>query len=318
MQPKAFVIRAVQSRQKGSETWPRLLAPFGYYGAKQRLAARLITKLPPHAAWVEVFCGSAALTLAKSPARIEIINDIDKEVVNFFRQLRTNSTELRRMLRLTPYARQELVDARLPKSGLSRVERARRFFVNAMMAMNGSAGESVGGFSFSNSYSRRSMEARVSRWHSMPNYLEIVAQRLSQVRIENKDALELLADFLHRPATLVYLDPPYLGKRQRGYHHDECTEAYHLKMLEAANRAKCMIFISGYDNPLYRKHLTHKKGWKKRRILTATRGHNGKDSHRVEVVWCNKHFVKALSSGRIPIRLTSEERKQNKINPKRT
>jgi len=151
----------------------------------------------------------------------------------------------------------------------------------------------------------------------MPNYLEIVSQRLNHVRIENKDAIELLSDFLNRPATLVYLDPPYLGKRQRGYDHDECTEAYHLRLLTAANRAKCMIFISGYDNPLYRKHLTRKRGWRKRRILTATRGHNGKDSQRVEVVWCNKHFVNALKSGRSAVRLSKMERKHNKINPKR-
>src|SRR5712692_10514179 len=56
--------------------------PFGYYGAKQRIASQIVTSLPPHNAWVEAFCGSAAITLAKNPSPIEIINDLDGEVIN--------------------------------------------------------------------------------------------------------------------------------------------------------------------------------------------------------------------------------------------
>src|SRR5437660_3453493 len=85
-----------------------LKAPFGYYGCKQRLSARIVTALPPHNAWVEAFCGSAAVTLAKEPAPIEVINDIHGEIVNFFRQLRQNTAELQRLIRFTPYSRQEL------------------------------------------------------------------------------------------------------------------------------------------------------------------------------------------------------------------
>src|SRR5689334_15716926 len=62
-------------------------SPFGYYGSKQRLAYRISKNLPPHNAWAEVFCGSAALTLAKDPAQIEVINDIDGNIVNLFKQL---------------------------------------------------------------------------------------------------------------------------------------------------------------------------------------------------------------------------------------
>ena len=51
----------------------RVKPPFGYYGAKQRIAAQITRALPPHNAWVEAFCGSAAVTLAKPPAPIEII-----------------------------------------------------------------------------------------------------------------------------------------------------------------------------------------------------------------------------------------------------
>ena len=63
---------------------PKPKAPFGYFGAKLRIASQIVHSLPPHNAWVEAFCGSAALTVAKSPAPIEVINDLDGDIVNFF------------------------------------------------------------------------------------------------------------------------------------------------------------------------------------------------------------------------------------------
>jgi DNA adenine methylase len=317
MQTKTMAIRAARERITTAQEWRPLSAPFGYYGSKQRLAARIVADLPPHNAWVDAFCGSAAVTLAKKPAPIEVINDLNGDIVNFFRHLRDNSTEMCRLLRLTPYAREELQRARLPATSISGVERARRFFVAAMMAINGCFGEAKGGFSFSNSYVRRGMEARVSRWKTMPDYLELVAERLSQVRIENKDAMKLFHDFMDRPATLVYFDPPYLGDRRRGYDHDQESEEFHEGLLRAATRARCMVLLSGYENDLYDDYLTRTRGWRKRRIKTATRGHNGKDFEREEIVWFNERYCNALKVGRVPVRLSAKESRYRKVNPRR-
>lgn len=292
-------------------------APFGYYGSKQRLAPKIIAQLPPHNAWVEAFCGSAALTLAKKPAPIEVINDINGEIINFFHVLRDDSSELCRLLSLTPYARQELHEARLKADDLSDVERARRFFVAAMMAINGAFGRDKGGFSFSNSYSRRGMEARVSRWNAMPDHLMAVAERLKLARIENKDAIKLLSEFSDRPATLVYLDPPYLADREHGYDHDQKTEEFHERLLKRVTRAKCMVLLSGYENDLYRDYLTKDRGWNWRTAKTTTRGHNGKDSLREEIIWFNAHYAAARNSKRVPIYLSRKERAYGKANPKR-
>jgi DNA adenine methylase len=292
-------------------------APFGYYGSKQRLASKIVAKLPPHNAWVEAFCGSAALTLAKKPAPIEVLNDINGEIVNFFHVLRDDSSELCRLLSLTPYARQELHEARLKADDLSDVERARRFFVAAMMAINGAFGKDKGGFSFSNSYSRRGMEARVSRWNAMPDHLMAVAERLKLARIENKDAIKLLNEFSDRPATLVYLDPPYLADREHGYDHDEKTEEFHERLLKNVTRAKCMVLLSGYENELYQDYLTKNRGWHRRTTKTTTRGHNGKDSQREEIVWFNEQYRTARQAKRIPVHLSKQEREYGKINPRR-
>jgi len=290
---------------------------FGYYGAKQRIARRIIDSLPPHNAWVEAFCGSAALTLAKPVVPIEVLNDLDGDVVNLFTQVRDNAEELCRAVALTPYARAEFENANTRSAGLSPLERARRFLVSAMMTVNGMVGSSHSGFSFSQSYAREGKEARVCRWYNLPPRLAAVAERLRRVRIENRDARELLTMFSDRPATLVYLDPPYHMKRHHRYAVETDDEAFHEELLRACLKAKCMILISGYDNTLYAQLLCPKDGWHKMTIETHTRDTKGKDYARTEVLWSNRYFREALVSRKVPIRLSRKEKGNNKINPPR-
>lgn len=293
----------------------KINAPFGYFGSKNKIALQLCSELPPHNCWVEAFCGSAALTLRKKPAPIEVINDIDNEIVNFFNQLRNNHVALCEAIELTPYAEQELSMARVHIEGLSDLERARRFLVQSMMAINGLFGEAKGGFSYSDSYSRNGHDARVNRWNNLPERLKLVVSRLKNVRVENKNALKLLQKYKNRPATLVYLDPPYLGDRTNGYNKDANDENFHKKLLSFSNEADCMIFISGYENELYDSMLTKEIGWEKRTIDTSTKDSKGNSHHRTEVVWMNKFYIKALKENKVPVELTEKESKQGKVNP---
>ena len=84
-----------------------------------------------------------------------------------------------------------------------------------------------------------------------------------------------------------------------------------------ANQAKCMLFISGYENDLYNKMLSEKKGWSRKIIKTNTRCSKGIDRERREVVWMNKYFQRALTKSKVPIKLTEREIKHNKLNPER-
>lgn len=297
-------------------------SPFGYFGSKHRLALQIARLLPPHNAWVEAFCGSAAVTMAKTPAPIEIINDADLQIVNVFRQLREHAAELCRLIELTPYAREEFEEARNMIAFGNEVEQARRFLVASMMTVNGAIGSNGkgvkhSGFSYSQAYTRNGQEARVSRWNALPPRLEKVVDRLKHVRVEHRDARELLKMFVNRPATLVYLDPPYLTDRNHGYEIDANEKEFHGELLRLCCKAKCMVLISGYDNPLYRSFLTRKGGWQRTSIETHTRDTKGNDFSRTEVLWKNRQFVKAALTGRVPIRLTAKERADGKVNPVR-
>jgi DNA adenine methylase len=314
---RLFFARRLVVDVKWSSHSEKLMSAFGYFGSKRRLAAKLQTWLPPHNAWVELFCGSAAMTLAKKPAQIEVINDINGEIVNFFHQLQHNTKKLKRLVYFTPYARAEYELAKKRGSDLTDLERARRFFVAAMMSINGAFGKDSGGFSFTNSYSRNGMEARVSRWQGMPKHIDWVAKRLKTVRIEQQDAIELFRKFQNRPGTLAYLDPPYLGKRSRSYDFDENTMEFHSKLLMNVVKAQCMTLISGYENELYDSMLSSKRGWKKEVVRTTTKGNNGKSFERQEVLWFNEPFQRALGSKKVLLRLNKHESSNGKVNPER-
>ena len=289
---------------------------FGYYGAKVRIASQIINTLPPHNAWVEAFCGSAALTLAKKPAPIEIINDLDDQIINLFKELRNNSEKLISAISLTPYARKEYFDAKKIDETIEPLEKARRFLISTMMTVNGAVGNTGAGFSFSQSYSRDGREARVNRWYNLPERLAAIVDRLKSVRVENRDARELIQMFTNKPATLFYMDPPYLMERSHKYKHD-IDEKFHIELLELSNKAKCMMLVSSYDNDLYNEMLSQKNGWTKTVIETNTADTSGIKYARKEVLWKNQLFEKALRNNRVPIRSRMKEKKQHKVNPTR-
>ncbi|HEU6448843.1 MAG TPA: DNA adenine methylase [Verrucomicrobiae bacterium] len=292
--------------------------PFGYYGAKQRISAQIVSKLPRHNAWVEAFCGSAAITLAKPAAPIEVINDLDGNVVNLFAQLREQSEALCRAVALTPYSREEFRIARSGEVVKDPLERARRFLVATMMTVNGTAGSIGCGFSFSPSYARSGREARVNRWYNLPERLALVVERLRNVRVENRDARDLVNMFIDRPATLIYMDPPYFVKRAHGYAIDAREETFHRELLDVCQKSQSMLLLSGYANELYDSLLTKYAGWERVTIETHTRDTSGKDYAKTEVLWKNFQYVKAEKTGRLPIRLSQKELREKKLNPSRS
>ena len=82
-------------------------------------------------------------------------------------------------------------------------------------------------------------------------------------------------------------------------------------------KARCMLLVSGYETDLYRTMLRRKDGWKKVEIETHTRDTSGKDYAKTEVLWMNGQFVKAQTTGKVPIRLSRKENAENKIKPQR-
>ena len=78
-----------------------------WMGGKRRLAARLIPLFPTHKCYVEVFAGSAALFfLRPQPAKVEVLNDINGDLVCLYRVVQNHLEEFVRQFKWALSSRQ--------------------------------------------------------------------------------------------------------------------------------------------------------------------------------------------------------------------
>lgn len=251
--------------------------PFSYYGGKTTLAPEIARLLPAHKHYVEPFAGSLAVLLAKTPSQGETVNDLDGDLVNFWRVLRDQPDELMRLIALTPHSREEYEISKTLE-GENETERARRVFVRLTQGRSHSM-KPTGWFS-----------RKDPRGHSPANYvssyaarLQSVAERLQTVSIENRDAIELIQDYGTDKSVLIYADPPYLGSvRAENYGIEMQTDELHERFATACNEAKSAIVISGYASPLYEELF---KEWHRIELKAPTKL-SGRSAEN-EILWSN-------------------------------
>lgn len=251
-------------------------ALLNYPGAKWGMAKEIIALMPPHRSYLEPFFGSGAVLFNKPPSAIETVNDIDGEVVNFFRVLSEHPQELALMIHDTPYAREVYEDACHAQGG-SRLERAHRFAIRCRMAHGFRTSDNGG---FKTDICGRESAYCLRNWNRMPRDIMMAASRLKEVQIENRPALELIRRWNY-PDVLIYADPPYLLDTRGGelYRH-EMSEQDHVELLAALLQHKGPVILSGYPSELYDRELM---GWSR----ITRKAYNQNKDLRTEVLWCN-------------------------------
>lgn len=267
-----------------------------YHGGKFRLAPLILAHFPAHRIYVEPFGGAAGVLIQKPRAYSEVYNDLDGDLVNFFRVVQ--DAGLRQQLVeacvFTPYARAEFDLAWQPAT--EPVERARRLIIRAQMGF-GSAGATKGTTGFRID-TKREYETAQHVWAQYPASIAALGARLTGVMIENRPAIDVLAahDTRH---TLFYVDPPYLHETRcrvsmgndRGYRH-ELNDADHAKLLQALCELEGMVILSGYPNELYDRLLP---GWKREDKRARISGGRG-TAIRTECIWINPACQRARPS----------------------
>jgi DNA adenine methylase len=255
-----------------------------WHGGKWKLAPWIISHFPAHRVYVEAFGGAASVLLRKQRAYAEYYSDLDGDVVNLFRILRgSDAARLIDHLRLTPFARDEFSEAY--EHSDDPIERARRIVVRSFMGFGSAAacGKSTG----FRATSDRSGTTPAHDWVNFPEALAAVVERLRGVVIENRPAIDVMAE-RDRPDALHYVDPPYVhATRSRGnpycdkgqYRH-ELSDADHAELLTFLRGLKGMVVLSGYPTPLYDELLA---GWRR----SERRAHADGARDRTEVLWIN-------------------------------
>lgn len=247
--------------------------PMGYMGSKARIAARIVELLPPHRGYVEPYAGSLSVLLAKPPGGLEVANDLDGDLVTFWRVLRE-------------YDRSWPIP-----DDVDELERARLVWVKLSQGRGGSL----------RATGWRYHEVSRGRSASMPRTLQSyvrrildAADRLLDVTLECRPALEVVERYGREPDTLLYVDPPYLYRtrsRTARYRHELGEPQAHRDLADALHACRAGVVLSGYPDPLYEDLY---RGWDRVELPAGTGQYvGGGYQQRVEVLWSNRELLPA-------------------------
>jgi DNA adenine methylase len=257
------------------------ITSFPYYGGKNSQLGWLLPLIPYDEKFCEAFGGSMGVLLNRKPSKIDIYNDLNGRLVNFFRVLRSNRNELIEQLRFTPYSREEFAEC--CEISEDSIEDARRIFVAIYQSMFNEPEPIPSQWARGVSKEPDKTTNHAITFANGVISLYDVADRIRHVVIEHRDALQLIPE-VDSPTTVFYLDPTYVlstrGSQGRERYAHEMTDDMHIRLAEILNECEGKIALSGYDSKmydrLYKDWFKHKKEWQ-----TAT----GAD--RAEILWTN-------------------------------
>jgi len=224
------------------------LAPWA--GAKRNLASAIVALLGRHNAYWEPFAGGAAILLAKEPSRIEVINDLHRDLINMAHIIQDPilGPKLYRRLRRTLFSQdfhREVLEQL--ENETDPLERAYCYFVKAWQSWGGVAGTTRGGSKMSIRYTNNG-GYQAKRFASAVESIPAWRRRLRNVTILNMDAFELIPKIEDAPNVVIYCDPVYI-ENNVGYEHD-FLPIDHIRLAQILHRFKrARIVLSYYDHP---------------------------------------------------------------------
>jgi DNA adenine methylase len=187
-------------------------SPFAWPGGKRNLKNTLLSLIPEHEIYIEVFAGSAKLLFAKPQSRCEIINDLNGEVTNFFRVAKHRPAALAEMFDHEVVHAERFRNLKHDATPDDELQRALRFAYLAWYSY-GAKGEH-----FASSSAKGKLDCGVKMRRSLDRVQQLMhdtAARLRNVLIEQRSFEEILLRYDSRQSWF-YLDPPYVHFQPNG------------------------------------------------------------------------------------------------------
>lgn len=262
-----------------------------YPGGKSYLAKKIVGLMAPHTRYVETHFGGGSVLFAKFPEGVsEYVNDLDRDLANFWQCLRSKGFDyIRDWLEFTPVSREEFEQANPDRLreiiGEFDLYRAYKFFIRNRQSRQGLGKD----FCTPTSRTRRGMNENVSAWLSAVDGLPEVHARLRRVEIRNQDAINLIGE-LDSPDTLFYLDPPYHHETRvtrSEYGNYEMDDFDHRNLLGRLSVIQGKFLLSGYRNATYDEHAEN-LGWHRVDFQIDNKASSKKTKPiKTECVWAN-------------------------------
>jgi len=255
-------------------------SPIQYFGAKTNIADQLVGLMPEHRGYIEPFAGSLSVLLAKPASKIEIVNDLDRQLLTFWRVLRDNGEELLRRADLTPHSREALREA-AELDGDDDISVALQVWVLLTQGRSRTMKRTGWRFYADPNGTSASFQTYMDAYRSR---LGPTMDRIRSVSLECRPALDVIAQYGAFQDNLLYVDPPYLASTRRPgrYTHEMGGENEHTALAEALDICNAKVMLSGYPSALYDELYAD---WN--RVDIGARSDNAITRSVAESVWMN-------------------------------
>lgn len=256
--------------------------PITYYGGKQMLSKLIISLIPEHNLYCEPFFGGGAVFFAKKPSNVEVINDNNGELINFYKVLKTNFRKLNREIQTTLHSRETHLAASIILKHPSLFNKVKRAWAIWTIANQSYGSKLNGNWGYDRKESRSAKQLDTKRKTFSQEY----AKRLERTEIECADALEVIK-VRDSKQSFFYCDPPYIGTNQghfRGYTKEDFEN-----LLKLLSKIKGRFLLSSYPSDLLHK-FTKQYAWHTKKIdkhISLSTNSKGGTKRKMEVLTSN-------------------------------
>ncbi len=227
--------------------------PISYYGGKQNLITTILPLFPKHQTYIEPFVGGGAIFWAKHKSSVEVINDVNRELINFYECVQNEFVELEKMVRISLHSRSLHKDAEVVYNNphlFTRIKRAWAVWVLAVQSFSSMLDGSWGYDKIRPTTSQKIANKR-------KDFTIKFAERIQNVQIECTDALRIIRSRDYKDA-FFYCDPPYYNS-DCGHYDGYTVEDFEM-LLKELSKIEGKFLLSSYPSELLSKY-TSDNGW---------------------------------------------------------
>lgn len=251
---------------------PLMKTPISYYGGKQKLIQHIrpIIEKTEHNLYCEPFVGGAAVFFGKSPSEIEVLNDTNKELINFYQVLQNRFVELEKMVKVTLHSRWLHRDATVVYESPHLFDEVKRAWAVWVLSTQSFSAMLDGTWGYDKT--DQTTTKKITNKRNLFN--EDLAIRLQNVQLECADAIYVIKS-RDTSRTLFYCDPPYFNS-DCGHYDGYSIEDFEM-LLKTLGSIKGKFMLSSYPSDILKQYSTqfnwHKKVFEQGVTVNAKAGY---------------------------------------------
>ena len=249
--------------------------PITYYGGKQTMLKHILPLIPPHNLYTEAFAGGAAVFFAKEPAKLEVINDLNGEIINFYRTIVSNFEGVKALMEQTLHSRGLHEHARYVYSNpafFSKEERAWAFWALSKLSFAGIIGGALG-------FDKTEPRHPKKLFFAKENFSEGLKTRLERTTIECDCAFKVIKRY-DTPEAWHFVDPPYVGSNM-GHYSGMFNEQNLRELLDLLASLQGKFMLTMYPHDLISEYVS-RHGWHIHAVQRQVTACNAKNRRRQE------------------------------------